>query len=94
MALPRSSALFKAFLALISVVGILAGGGGVLIGYWNDLYLALGGVLGLVFLGKSFVDSRHEKSSVMGFPRIIARQASLRRDAYGGSSHERASADD
>lgn len=94
MALPRSSALFKASLALISVVGILAGGGGVLIGYWNDIYLALGGVLGLVFLGKSFVDSRHENSPVMGFLRTIARRASLRRDACGGSNHEGASADD
>lgn len=62
MALPRSSALFKAFLALICVVGILAGGGGVVIGYWNDLYFAVAGVLGLVFLGKSFVESRQEKS--------------------------------
>jgi hypothetical protein len=75
MALPRSSTLFKAFLALISVVGILAGGGGVLVGYWNDFYLALGGVLGLVILGKSFVDSRQERSST----------------ARGGSGHEYAS---
>jgi hypothetical protein len=63
MALPRSSALFKAFLALICVVGILAGGGGVVIGYWNDLYFAVAGVLGLFFLGKSFLESRQEKSS-------------------------------
>jgi hypothetical protein len=75
MALDRSSALFKAFLALICVVGILAGGGGVLIGYWNDLYLAVGGVLGLIFLGKSFVDSRQERSSA----------------SRGGLGHEHAS---
>jgi hypothetical protein len=66
MALPRSSALFKAFLALICVVGILGGGGGVVIGYWNDLYFAVAGVLGLFFLGKSFVESRQEKSSTAG----------------------------
>jgi hypothetical protein len=66
MALPRSSALFKAFLALICVVGILAGGGGVVIGYWNDLYFAVGGMLGLVFVGKSFLESRGEKSPTAG----------------------------
>jgi hypothetical protein len=75
MALPRASALFKAFLALICVVGILAGGGGVVIGYWNDSYFAVAGVLGLFFLGKSFVESRQEKSS----------------SARGGSSSEYAS---
>lgn len=72
MALPRANALFQAFLALISVVGILAGGGGVLIGYWNDFYFALGGLLGLVFLCKSLIDSRQERASA---PR-------------GGSGHE------
>jgi hypothetical protein len=75
MALPISSALFKALMALICVVGILAGSAGVLIGYWNDFYLALGGVLGLVFLSKSFVDRRQERSST----------------ARGGSGHEYAS---
>ena len=75
MALPRFAALCKAFLALICVVGILAGGGGVVIGYWNDLYFAVAGVLGLFFLGRSFVESRQEKSST----------------ARGGSGHEYAS---
>jgi hypothetical protein len=63
MGLSGASAVFKVFLALLSVVGILAGGAAVAMGYWNDVYFAIAGAVGLVYLARDVRSRRGHASA-------------------------------